>query len=143
MTQTFKSRRPILVAAFGIAALAGSAMAQSASMNIGIDRSQRVSLRGAVASVIVNNPQIADVTVVDANTLVIQGKGYGQTEILAVDAIGRPLFQNQIIVSGGQAGSMRVWRGGQATEMACAATCSPSLRVYDNGSSGAGSAPGH
>ncbi|MDB5421969.1 MAG: pilus assembly protein CpaC, partial [Brevundimonas sp.] len=52
--------------------------------------------------------------------------------ILAVDAIGRTLFQNQIIVSGGQSGSLRVWRGGQATEMACASTCSPSLRVYDN-----------
>jgi Flp pilus assembly secretin CpaC len=113
-------------------AVAGSALAQSAAMNIGIDRSQRVSVRGSISSVVVNNPQIADVTVVDANTLVIQGKGYGQTEILAVDAIGRPLFQNQIIVTGGQAGSLRVWRGGQATEMACAATCSPSQRVYQN-----------
>lgn len=108
-------------------------------MSIGIDRSQRISLRGSVSSVIVNNPLIADVTVVDANTLVIQGKGYGQTEILVVDAIGRTLFQNQIIVSGGQSGSLRVWRGGQATEMACAATCSPSLRVYDNASSRAAS----
>lgn len=116
---------------------AGPVLAQSAPMNVGIDRSQRISLRGSVSSVIVNNPQIADVTVVDANTLVIQGKGYGQTEILAVDAIGRTLFQNQVVVSGGQTGSLRVWRGGQATEMACAATCSPSLRVYQNGSAAA------
>lgn len=114
-------------------AFAGPTLAQSAPMNLGIDSSQRISLRGAVSSVIVNNPQIADVTVVDANTLVVQGKGYGRTEIMAVDAIGRTLFQNQIIVSGGQAGSLRVWRGGQATEMACASTCSPSLRVYENG----------
>lgn len=132
MTHRLRSRSTILVA-LATLAVAGSAVAQSAApMTVGIDRSQRISLRGAVSSVIVNNPLIADVTVVDANTLVIQGKGYGQTEILAVDAIGRTLFQNQIIVSGGQSGSLRVWRGGQATEMACAATCSPSLRVYDN-----------
>jgi len=124
--------RPAALIALVALAVAGSAQAQSGPMSVGIDRSQRISLRSAVSSVIVNNPQIADVTVVDANTLVIQGKGYGQTEILAVDGIGRILFQNQIVVSGGQSGSLRVWRGGQATEMACAATCSPSLRVYEN-----------
>ena len=113
--------------------LAGVAAAQSgAPLSVGIDRPHRIALRGAVSSVIVNNPMIADVTVVDANTLVIQGKGYGQTEIMAIDAIGRTLFQNQVVVSGGQSGSLRVWRGAQATEMACAATCSPSLRVYEN-----------
>lgn len=137
--------RPALLVALAVASLAGAAAAQSASpLNIGVDRSQRISLRGAVSSVIVNNPLIADVTVVDANTLVIQGKGYGQTEILAVDAIGRTLFQNQVIVTGGQTGSLRVWRGGKATEMACGATCSPSLRVYENadgGASGAAPAP--
>ncbi|CAN5138496.1 hypothetical protein BH09PSE1_BH09PSE1_24980 [soil metagenome] len=134
MRHTLQRSRSTAAAALAVMALAvaGSALAQSAPMSVGIDRSQRVSLRGSVSSVIVNNPQIADVTVVDANTLVIQGKGYGQTEVLAVDAIGRTLFQNQIIVSGGQAGSLRVWRGGQATEMACASTCSPSLRVYQN-----------
>lgn len=131
----------VIAAALAVVAIAGSAAAQSASpMNVGIDRSQRISLRGSVSSVIVNNPAIADVTVVDANTLIIQGKGYGQTEVMAVDAIGRTLFQNQIVVSGGQGGSLRVWRGGHATEMACASTCSPSLRVYEN-AEGAGSSP--
>jgi Flp pilus assembly secretin CpaC len=132
--------RSTVLIALAALAVAGSsaAFAQSAApLSVGIDRSQRISLRGSVSSVVVANPQIADVTVIDANTLVIQGKGYGQTEILAVDAIGRTLFQNQIIVSGGQAGSMRVWRGGKATEMACASTCSPSLRVYENPGAGA------
>ena len=57
-----------------------------------------MQLRGAAASVIVANSQIADVTVVDASTLFITGKGYGLTEIVAVDAIGRTLFQGQIVV---------------------------------------------
>ena len=107
---------------------AGPVLAQSAPMTVQIDRSQRVSLQGSVASVIVANPQIADVTVVDANTLFITGKGYGVTEIVAVDGVGRTLFQNQVVVSGGQTGSVRVWRGGQVTEMACAASCAPSIR---------------
>lgn len=77
---------------------------------------------------IVANPKIADVTVVDANTLFITGKGYGVTEVVAVDAVGRPLFQSQVVVSAGSAGSVRVWRGAQATEMACGTSCSPSVQ---------------
>ena len=121
-------------ASLGIAAavlttvLSGAAVAQSAALTVQIDRSQRIALRGSVASVIVANPQIADVTVVDANTLFVTGKGYGVTEIIAVDGAGRTLFQNQVVVTGGQTGSVRVWRGGQVTEMACAASCAPSIR---------------
>lgn len=108
---------------------AGASSAQSARLNIGIDQAQRVALRGAAGSVIVGNPQIADVTVVDANTLYITGKGYGVTEVVAVDPLGRTVFQSEVVVTGGTgAGTVRVWRGGQATEMACASSCSPSMR---------------
>ena len=103
--------------------------AQSGSLNVEIDQTQRVQLRGPAGSVIVGNPAIADVTVVDANTLYITGKGNGVTEIVAVDTIGRTVFQSQIVVTDGAgSGRVRVWRGGQATEMACASSCSPSLR---------------
>ena len=112
--------------------------AQSASMNVEIDQAARVQLRGPAGSVIVGNPEIADVTVVDANTLYITGKGNGVTEIVAVDTIGRTVFQSQIVVTDGAgAGRVRVWRGGQATEMACASSCSPSVR----GTSGSAPTP--
>ena len=128
--------RPVSAARL-IAALASTALlvapaigtAQSASLNVEIDQAQRVQLRGPAGSVIVGNPAIADVTVVDSNTLYITGKGYGVTEIVAVDTIGRTVFQSQVVVTDGAgAGRVRVWRAGQATEMACAASCSPSVR---------------
>ncbi|KAK0351643.1 hypothetical protein LTR94_024171 [Friedmanniomyces endolithicus] len=112
-----------------------AASAQSGALNVEIDRSARVQLRGAASSVIVANPQIADVTVVDANTLFILGKGYGVTEVVAVDGVGRTLFQREIIVTGGSTGTVRVWRGAQATEMACGASCSPSVRRSEGASS--------
>ena len=62
--------------------------AENGALNVEIDRSARIQLRGAAASVIVANPQIADVSVVDANTLFIVGKGYGVTEVVAVDGVG-------------------------------------------------------
>ena len=108
---------------------AAAVQAQSRPLNVEIDHATRVQLRAPAGSVIVANPRIADVTVVDANTLFITGKGYGVTEVVAVDAVGRPLFQSQVVVSAGSAGSVRVWRGAQATEMACGTSCSPSVRA--------------
>ena len=112
----------------GVLCLFGAGVAQAQSLNVEIDRSARVALRGSAASVIVGNPAIADVTVVDANTLFVTGKGYGVTEVIAVDGIGRTIYQGEIIVTGGSTGSVRVWRGAQATELACAASCSASIR---------------
>lgn len=117
----------LLAAAFVVAPMA--AQAQNGALNVEIDRSARVQLRGAAASIIVGNPQIADVSMVDANTLFIVGKGYGVTEVVAVDGVGRTLFQREIVVTGGSTGTVRVWRGAKATEMACGASCTPSIRA--------------
>ncbi|KIC60871.1 pilus assembly protein CpaC [Brevundimonas nasdae] len=116
-----------------------AANAQDGALNVEIDRSARVQLRGAAASIIVGNPQIADVSLVDANTMFIVGKGYGVTEVVAVDGVGRTLFQREVVVTGGSTGSVRVWRGAQATEMACGASCTPSVR--SSSSSAAAAAP--
>lgn len=119
----------IAAAAAAVLAFPAAGMAQSARLNVEIDQATRVQLRGPAGSVIVGNPLIADVTVVDSNTLYITGKGYGVTEIVAVDTIGRTVFQSQVVVSEGSGtGRVRVWRGGQATEMACGSSCSPSVR---------------
>jgi len=130
-------RRTVSVLALtGLLSGAPAALAQSAPLTVDIDQSARVQLRAPAGSVIVGNPAIADVTVVDANTLFITGKGYGVTEVVAVDPAGRTVFQNRVVVSAGDSGQVRVWRGAQATEMVCASTCSPSLR-----SAGGGAAP--
>lgn len=128
---------PLLAAALLVAPLA--AQAQNGALNVEIDRSARVQLSGAAASIIVGNPQIADVSLVDANTMFIVGKGYGVTEVVAVDGAGRTLFQREIVVTGGSTGSVRVWRGAQATEMACGSSCTPSVR--SSSASGAPTAP--
>jgi len=116
------------LSATALMAVAGAACAQARPLAVQIDQSARVQLRAPAGSVIVGNPQIADVTVVDANTLFITGRGYGVTEIVAVDALGRTVFQSQVVVSAGDVGNVRVWRGAQATEMACGASCSPTIR---------------
>ena len=126
---TLNQRLLLALGATVLLAGPGLAVAQSGRISVEVDQAQRVQLSGPAGSVIVGNPAIADVTVVDANTLYITGKGYGVTEVVAVDPIGRTVFQSQVVVTAGDgAGRVRVWRGAQATEMACAASCSASVR---------------
>lgn len=129
MPRTIKRLTVGAVSALLVLGAAVQAQAQSRPLNVEIDHATRVQLRAPAGSVIVANPKIADVTVVDANTLFITGKGYGVTEVIAVDALGRSLYHSQVVVSAGSTGSVRVWRGPQATEMACGSSCSPSVRA--------------
>ncbi|MFB7879693.1 pilus assembly protein N-terminal domain-containing protein [Brevundimonas diminuta] len=115
----------ILAGLAAMLALATPAFAQERPLDVKLDQATQVRLRAPAGSVIVANPRIADVTVTDARTLFITGKSYGLTEIIAVDALGRPLFQRQVAVSPGETGSVRVWRGGEAVEIACGARCAP------------------
>ncbi len=137
-------RRTLAAVACALPMVCASALpvqAQDGRLSVQIDSIQRVQLAGAASAVIVANPDIADVTVVDANTLFITGKGYGVTEVVAVDGIGRTVFQRQIVVTGGSSGSVRVWRGGKATEMACAGSCAPSVRSSGGDAPAAAPAP--
>ena len=104
------------------------AEAPSSSLTVEIDRSTRLTLRGPASSIIVANPRVADVTLTDASTLFVTGKGYGSTEIIAMDAAGRTLLQTQVIVGGASTGSVRLWRGAQVTDVACGTPCSPRPR---------------
>lgn len=135
--------RRFIAACLAVAALgvAPASLAQSRPVSVEIDHSTRVQLGGPAGTVIVGNPSIADVTVVDANTLFITGRGYGATEIVVVDTIGRTIFQGDVVVTAPQAGHVRVWRGASATDMACASSCAPSIRTPSGAAAGAPPTP--
>lgn len=114
----------------------GPAVAQTPGRNltVQIDHASRVQLGGAASSVIVGNAEIADVTVVDASTLFITGRGYGSTEVVVIDGVGRTLYQANVVVTAPETGQVRVWRGGgEMQEMACGASCAPSIRSAPSG----------
>lgn len=126
-------RRPTFVLALAAAAAvlmaAPAVSAQSGQpLSVELDHTARLQLRAAAGSVIVGNPAVADVTVVDDRTLFVSGRGYGVTEIVVLDGLGRTLYQNNVVVTQPQSGQVRVWRGAAVTDMACAASCAPSAR---------------
>lgn len=123
-------------------ALAGlvAAPALADTLVVPIDKSRRLAVNGA-ASVVVGNPQVADVTVVDSHTVFVSGRGYGETDVVVLDALGRVLFSGDVLVAGAQGGQVSVYRGAARTDMACAPGCVVALRSETKGSS-SGSAGG-
>lgn len=110
-----------LAAAFAVLSLAAPAVAQS--MPIRIDQAARIVLGGTARDVIVGNPAVADVTVLDGRTLVVTGKGYGITNLMVVDGRGRTILDRQIVVSANDDGRVTMYRGGDLYNYACAPRC--------------------
>lgn len=102
---------------------AQAATARGSAIAVRMDQSVRISLKGAAQSVVVGNPTIADVSVIDARTILVLGKGYGVTNLVIIDAYGRTLFDREIVVSAADSGRVSVWRGPSSTSYACAPRC--------------------
>jgi|HubBroStandDraft_6_1064221.scaffolds.fasta_scaffold169272_2 putative type II/III system pilus formation protein len=67
-----------------------------------VDQAKMVSLERPAKAMFVGNPAIADVTVVDAKHAFILGRTFGITNLVAVDAAGRQISNQQITVVNGQ-----------------------------------------
>ncbi len=83
----------------------------------------RVALSAPAGSVIVGNPDIADVSVVDSRTVYIVGKGFGSSAVTITDHMGHALFDGQITVTAVQAGAITVYKGLKASMMVCSTVC--------------------
>ena len=121
------------------ASIAASAAAEP--LTVAIDHSSRLNVQGAAASVVVGNPQVADVTVVDSHTVFVSGRGYGETDVVVLDGAGRTIYAGEILVGTPGGGRVSVYRGAERTDMACAPGCEVSFRSPTKGA-GSGSAGG-
>ena len=123
----------VLAAAFISSGIASSA---SAAQRLVVEKnhSARISLNGAAGSVIVANPDIADVNVVDSRTVYIVGKGFGNSSVIITDQMGRPLFDGEVVVTASQKGAITVYKGLTPSLMVCSTICTSE----DTGSSNAG-----
>jgi len=102
--------------------------AHAEALIVPLDHSTRLRVAGAASSVVVGNPSVADVTVVDSHTLFVSGRGYGVTDVVVLDGTGRTLFSTEVVVGVAHTGRVSVWRGPTRVDMACTPSCQPSIR---------------
>jgi len=94
-----------------------------ADLPVAAGQASYVNLGGAVRDIVVGDPSIADVSLVNDRTLVVLGKRPGVTTLLAFGSGGRALADRQIVVSENGGGAVTVYRGASASNYACAVQC--------------------
>ena len=124
-------RALIAVAIFAAATPAFAAGKQANATPTHVDRNDAVALaldevhtvtfRTPVATVYVGNPSIADVTMIDARHAFVQGKGYGRTNIMALNRDNVMVFNTHVsVTSNNGGGTVTLNRGVQRVTLNCA-----------------------
>ncbi len=113
--------RRALFAATLIAASPVYAAGQGNSVALALDEVHTLTFRTPVSTVYVGNPTIADVTMIDARHAFVQGKGYGRTNIMALNRDNVMVFNTHVTVTGSNSGgTVTLNRGAQRVTLNCA-----------------------
>ena len=91
-------------------ALLGDAMAGDNSMTVYADQAKVLKVNGTAASVIVGNPMIADV-VLQGGVVAVQGRHFGNTNVLVLDSRGNELASVQVNVLREESYSVEIYKG--------------------------------
>ena len=100
---------------------------KNAYIGLGLDEVHTLNFRTPVATVYVGNPTIADVTMIDARHAFVQGKGYGRTNIMALNHDNVMVYNTHVSVTGNDGGgTVTLNRGAQRVTLNCAGgRCEP------------------
>lgn len=117
--------------AVALLGVADTAQAQS-GVRVNVDEARVVPLVKAPATVIVGNPAIADVSVQHGTLLVVMGKNYGTTNVIALDSAGQEIGNMSVNVATSGRFEVSLHKGSQRTTLNCAPMCEEELNVGDS-----------
>ncbi len=137
--------RLITVCASGAIAVvaAGSNIGQAADnpdiLRVFMNQARILKLSRPVAKVIVGNANVADATVADAQTIVLTGRAYGTTNLVLLDAGGRPIVDKRVLVSIDEGNTVRMFKQTERTVYSCTPNCEEHADLQSTASSSSSS----
>lgn len=97
-----------------------------------VDNAKVIRLPDRTQTVIVGNPIIADVSLQKNGVLILTGKSFGSTNLIALDGAGAMLAESTISVQAPQAAVITVQRGLERESYSCTPNCQPSVQLGDS-----------
>jgi len=116
-----------LLAAVSAAALAPTASAED--IRVPPDQARVITFNAPAKTVFVGNPTIADITVIDSTHVFVLGKNQGTTNIIALDATGHELVDQQIVVIDRPGTMVTVQHGQGQVTLSCSSERCASLVI--------------
>src|SRR6202790_2988366 len=110
------------------AALAGTT---DDAVAVNVDQAKLVKLPERVATIVVGNPLIADVTMQPGGIIIVTGKGYGATNFIAMNRAGEVLVDRVIQVEGPTDQVVTIYRGVDRESYSCLPICQRRVTLGD------------
>ena len=103
------------------------------TMDVVLDQATLMKLPDKVSTIVVGNPMIADVAIQSGGLVVVTGKGFGATNLIALDRAGTVLMERSIVVSGPRGrDAVQVYRGVQRETYSCTPNCERRITLGDS-----------
>jgi Flp pilus assembly secretin CpaC len=96
-----------------------------------VNQAKLVKLPEKVATIVIGNPLVADVSLQPGGVIVITGKSYGTTNLVALDRAGNVLMERSLLVEGASENVVVVYRGVERATYNCTPECEPQINVGD------------
>jgi hypothetical protein len=101
-------------------------------VTVRLDQAKLLKLPERTATLVVGNPLIADAVVQPGGVVVITAKGYGLTNLIALDRSGITLSEHPIQVVGPGDTTVVVYRGIERETYSCAPKCERRITLGDS-----------
>jgi len=125
-----RCRRYAFVLALALASALALRNARAETITVVLDQAQLMKLPDRVGTLIIGNPLIADVTLQAGGVMVVTGKGYGSTNIIALDRSGATLMTTNVQVVGPR-DVVVVYRGVDRESYSCLPNCERRITLGD------------
>lgn len=106
--------------------------AERADLQIMVDRAKVIRLPEKTQTVVIGNPAIADMAIQKNGIVVVTGKSYGTTNLIALDAAGNMLAESIVSVAASTEAIVVLQRGLERQSYSCTPRCQPSVALGDS-----------
>jgi hypothetical protein len=102
-------------------------------MSVNVDQAKIMKLPERVAIIVIGNPLIADAALQSGGVLVITGKSFGATNMVALDRSGRVLMDKTIqVISPADGELVFVYKGVDRESYSCTPDCEHRITLGDS-----------
>lgn len=126
------AKTALLISLALVAGWPGTRPAAAGDLVVQFDQSQLLRLPRPAAEIIIGNPSIADVTLQGGNLLVVTGKTFGITNVIALDADRNVIQDQRVLVERDERSMVNLIKGSTRSTYSCTPNCQPNLTPGDD-----------
>jgi len=100
-------------------------------MRVDYDQAAAIHLDQSAKTVVIGNASIAEALLVNDRTIYVQGRIFGNTNLIALDENGTEIYNTQITVGAPLSAQVTLYRGSMQHNLACAPRCEHTVTMGD------------